>query len=238
MAAGRGSRLKKYSKYKPKSFIRIYRTKRIIDYQISVLKKIKVKKIIIVVGFKKELFFKEFSKEKKINFIINNNWKNTNVLESFSLILDHLNEDFIFMHADSLVEHKLYKSFLNSNCSILPYKEKKKCPDEDMKLYLKKRKIILTKKDIINCKPKGEFLGIAFFKKELVKELKKKTLILKKSKDYSNLFFEDLINKISNKYNIKLKNIKNLKFVEIDFEEDLIEAKKTFEKYLSKYFYK
>ena len=107
-----------------------------------------------------------------------------------------------------------------------------------MKLYLKKRKIILTKKDIINCKPKGEFLGIAFFKKELVKELKKKTLILKKSKDYSNLFFEDLINKISNKYNIKLKNIKNLKFVEIDFEEDLIEAKKTFEKYLSKYFYK
>tara|TARA_B110000483_G_C17962076_1_gene452454 strand:+ start:442 stop:693 length:252 start_codon:yes stop_codon:yes gene_type:complete len=59
---------------------------------------------------------------------------------------------------------------------------------------------------------------------------------LKKDKKYSSLFFEDLINKISKKYIIDIKNIGKLRYVEIDYSEDLIEAKKIFKKYLSKFF--
>ena len=47
LAAGKGSRLENLTNNKPKPFINIYKSKKIIDYQVSALKKIKVKKIII-----------------------------------------------------------------------------------------------------------------------------------------------------------------------------------------------
>ena len=236
LAAGRGQRLKNFSNDKPKAFINLYKSKKIIDYQISVLRKIKVKKIIIVVGYKKNFFYRKFKKDKDISFLYNRNWKTTNVLKSFSLALNILNDDFIFVHADSIVEINLYKSFLGSKFSILPFKKKKKYPTEDMKLYIRNKKVFLTKKNITNLYPKGEFLGIAFFKKNLIYELKKKVKILKDSKDFSKMFFEDLINKVSNKYHFKKLNIKKLKFVEIDFKDDLDQARLIFKKYFSNFF--
>ncbi len=174
LAAGRGSRLKNLSITKPKAFMNLYKSKNIIDYQISALRKINIKRIIIVVGYKKNFFYKKFKKDKDISFLYNKNWKTTNVLKSFSLALNLLNDDFIFVHADSIVELDLYNNLLGSKFSILPFKKKKKYPAEDMKLYIKKNKIFLTKKNISNLNPKGEFLGIALFKKNLINELKKK----------------------------------------------------------------
>ena len=236
LAAGRGSRLGGISKNKPKSFVNIFKKKKIIEYQISVLKKINVKKIIIVIGYKKEFFFKKFSKDKKIIFVINKDWNKSNVLHSFYKVIDYIDDDFIFVHADSITDVRLYKMFSKSINSILPYKQKKKYPDEDMKLYIKNKKVLLSKKNIYNLKPKGEFLGIAYFKRKLVDEFKNKLELLKKNKKYSSLFFEDLINKISKKYIIDIINIGKLRYVEIDFPEDLIEAKTLFKKYLSKFF--
>ncbi len=50
------------------------------------------------------------------------------------------------------------------------------------------------------------------------------------------MFFEDLINKVSNKYKFKTLNIKKLKFVEIDFKDDLDQARIIFKKYFSNFF--
>lgn len=236
LAAGRGSRLKELSNNKPKPFINLYKSKKIIDYQVSVLRKIHVKKIIIVIGYKKNFFYKKFKDHKDVSFLYNKDWKTSNVLKSFSIALSKINDDFIFVHADSIVEMRLYKKFLKSKISILPFKKKKKYPLEDMKLYVRKNKIYLTKKNISNVSPKGEFLGIAFFKKGLIIELKKKIKILKKNNNFSKMFFEDLINKISNHYKLKTMNINKIKFVEIDFEDDLNLARIKFKKYLSKFF--
>jgi len=234
LAAGRGYRLSDLTKNKPKPFINLYKSKTIIDYQISVLKRIKIKKIIIIVGYKKEFFYRKFKSDKKVSFIYNENWKTSNVLTSFSLALKKIDNDFIFLHADSIAEIKLYKIFLKSKFSILPFKKKNSYPLEDMKLYMKKKKIYLTKKNISGLKPKGEFLGIALFKKELIKELKKRDQALKKNKNYLSFFFEDLVNRISNKYILQTYDVKKLKFVEIDFKDDLDQAKVEFKNILSK----
>lgn len=234
LAAGKGSRLENLTNNKPKPFINIYKSKKIIDYQVSALKRIKVKKIIIVVGYKKEFFYRKFKNDKNITFVYNKEWKKSNVLTSFSLALKDLDNDFIFVHADSLVETKLYKIFSKSKLSILPFKKKNNYPLEDMKLYIKKKGIYLTKKNILGLTPKGEFLGIALFKKELIKEFKKKDAILKKSKHYSSFFFENLVNKISNSYRLKILNIKKIKFVEIDFKDDLNQARAEFKNIFNK----
>lgn len=236
LAAGGGSRLNEYSQNIPKSFVNIFKKKKIIDYQISVLKKIHVKKIIIVVGYKKEFFYRKFYKDKIIKIIVNKDWQTTNVLHSFSKTIKYLDDDFIFIHADSIVDLKLYKKFLKCKYSTLPFKKKKNYPDEDMKLYFRKKKIFLTKKNLYNLKPKGEFLGIGFFKKELIIEIKNKIKSLKRKKNYSKLFIENIINLISKRYTLKTKNIGKLEFVEVDFPRDLIEARSKFKIYLSKFF--
>ena len=71
-------------------------------------------------------------------------------------------------------------------------------------------------------------------KKELLKELKKKDQVLKKNKNYLSFFFEDLVNRISNKYILQAYDVKKLKFVEIDFKDDLDQAKVEFKNILSK----
>ena len=49
------------NKYKPKSFLELRKNFSIIDYQIELLRKLKIKKIIIVVGYKYFLFKKKHS---------------------------------------------------------------------------------------------------------------------------------------------------------------------------------
>ena len=112
MAAGKGSRISKITNNKPKSFLALRKNFTIIDYQIELLRKIKIKKIIIVVGYKYFLFKRKFKNQKDIKLVYNKNWMKDNVLSSFSVTLRYLNDDFIFLHADSLTEINVYEKFL------------------------------------------------------------------------------------------------------------------------------
>ena len=71
--------------------------------------------------------------------MFNKQWSNTNVLSSFCLAIPHINDDFIFLHADSLIEIGIYKKLRKKNEIILPFK-KRKCGYEEMKIY----KILIT----------------------------------------------------------------------------------------------
>ena len=76
LAAGRGSRLKKLTSQKPKSFNK-YNGKRFIDLIINNLIDNNIKKINIVVGYKKSLF-KQFKYKK----LFNQKWNKTNIFYS------------------------------------------------------------------------------------------------------------------------------------------------------------
>ena len=54
------------------------------------------------------------------------------------------------------------------------------------------------------------------------------------SKNYLSFFFEDLVNRISNKYILQTYDVKKLKFVEIDFKDDLDQAKVELKNILNK----
>ncbi len=226
-AAGRGSRISKVSK-KPKSFLKLNSDFSIIDYQINMLEKISVKKIFIIIGYKRKLFEKKFKDCKNIKLIFNKNWYRSNVLESFRVVSRYIKNNFIFLHADALLEKDVYKKLKNQKKICLIYK-KKKCGSEEMKLYKIRKKNFLSK-ETIDEKLIGEFTGLAYIPYKYLKIIKKEITLLKKNKNYKKFFFEEILNILSAKYNVTfdLINIGKRKFVEVDFKEDYSLAKKYF----------
>ena len=76
LAAGRGSRLKNLTKYKPKSFY-IYNNKRIIDLILENFKFNKIKNISLVLGYRRKSF-----KNYNYNKILNLEWNKSNIFYS------------------------------------------------------------------------------------------------------------------------------------------------------------
>lgn len=76
LAAGRGSRLKKFTKKKPKSF-HIYNNKKIIDIILENFKFNKIKNISIVIGYRRKIF-----KNYNYNKIVNLEWNKSNIFYS------------------------------------------------------------------------------------------------------------------------------------------------------------
>lgn len=235
LAAGKGSRISKIIKSKPKSFLELSKNFSIIDYQINILRKINIKKILILTGYKDGHFKKKFKAEKDIKIIFNKNWNKTNVLYSFSLAIPFINDDFIFLHADSLIEISIYKKLKKKNEITIPF-EKKKCGYEEMKIYKILNKLYLTKSKLKN-KYFGEFVGVAFFPKKSKKVIIEGIKFLKKNIDFKSFFFEEMINYIckNQKHKVRVLNIKNSKFQEVDFFSDYKKAKKKFGKYNEKF---
>tara|TARA_Y100000389_G_C17432122_1_gene503321 strand:+ start:898 stop:1602 length:705 start_codon:yes stop_codon:yes gene_type:complete len=228
MAAGKGSRISKITNNKPKSFLELRKNFSIIDYQIELLRKLKIKKIIIVVGYKYFLFKKKFNNQKDIKLVYNNNWMKDNVLSSFSTALRYLNDDFIFLHADSLTEISVYKKFKNNKNMSLPYK-KKKCGYEEMKVFKILNKIYLSKKKI-KKQYLGEFIGLAYIPKKYLPEINIGIQNLRKDKEFNKFYFEEIINYLSynSKHKINLVDIKLNNYQEIDFFSDYKKAVKKF----------
>ncbi len=106
LAAGKGTRIYKDIK-KNKCLIKI-NGKSIITRLIQNAISNKIKKINIVVGFKKEKIIKE-TKKYNINFIYNHQYKSTEMLHSLILAIKAIDDDLLISYTDIIYE----KSVLN-----------------------------------------------------------------------------------------------------------------------------
>lgn len=114
LAAGRGSRLKNMTSYKPKSFNK-FNKKRYIDIIIENFLKNNLKKINIVVGYKKKLF--ERYKYKKL---FNSKWKSSSIFFSLykaNKILS--NESCIISYSDIIFKKSAIKLLKESKGEIV-----------------------------------------------------------------------------------------------------------------------
>jgi L-glutamine-phosphate cytidylyltransferase len=127
LAAGRGSRMKRLTKNKPKSFVKIDKTKRLIDQVIENFVSLGFKKITLITGYKSSQF-KEFI---KINKIKNEKWKTTNIFGSL-ICADKILSKYqcIISYADILYDKQaieiLKKSKIKKGIVVLSFKFWKK----------------------------------------------------------------------------------------------------------------
>lgn len=228
MAAGFGSRIAPITNNLPKSFLEINGEK-LIERAIRLLRERNISDITVVTGYKSEEFHNLL--DDNIKFIHNPLYFCTNVLSSFACGMSNLNDDFIFIHADTIFDETILDDLMVSDGAdiILPV-DFKRCVEEEMKVITKDGNVHTIHKSIDLEKAEGEFIGIAKVNKVMLNSLKSAVLEeLKEKSNHQDYFEAALQNLIDSNVLIKTIATSSRNWIEIDFPEDYETAKMLFE---------
>ncbi len=229
LAAGRGSRLGSITNDRPKSLLPLGKNGTLIDYNIKLLKQAGICNIIIVVGYGYRHILKHVSIYDNVKCILNPFWEYCNVLGSFSQAFQYLDDDVLFLHADTLVGKNIWRKLISAESNIvLPYK-RKACGSEEMKVkFDKNNNLVEISKTMDNVSADGEFVGIAKFKKESLSYIVEKGSQILMDGNLQAYMEEIIQLAISEKIQIETLEIGDSDFIEVDFENDYLEACKIF----------
>ncbi|MCC6600970.1 MAG: phosphocholine cytidylyltransferase family protein [Crocinitomicaceae bacterium] len=228
MAAGKGSRLGDLTTNKPKSLLELRQGFTLLDYNLDILESIGVNRIIIVTGFESNQI-EVHTKNRKLQFVYNPFWAHCNVLGSLYMALPEINDDFLFLHADTLVDKAVWLRLAELKGDfILPYK-KKSCGEEEMKIKVDENgRILEINKTMLGKDALGEFLGIAKFSGSVVNYFRLTAQRLFKNGSLHQYMEEVVQAAIDDMRNVDLLDIESASFVEVDFPEDYKLAKELF----------
>lgn len=210
LAAGKGTRLGKKTKKKPKILLK-YKNKLLFDYHLDVYKNFKNTTINVVSGYKsKEI--KNFIKNKDINQFNNPYYESTNMYYSFLKAKSLLNEkkDLLIVYGDIIFKKKIIENIIKKKSQVVISVDKKfknywykrmNNPLEDLETLIIKNDLIIE----IGKKPKsyneiqGQYMGIikiSYKYFENIKNLIKK--LNSKDPNYKNIYFTDFIQYLIN----------------------------------------
>lgn len=220
MAAGKGSRLGELTKGYPKSFVEI-NGKKLIEYNMDMLRDIGVEKMIIVTGYREDAFAELTKDMDDVVLKYNPFYSLVNVLGSFFMGMDELDDDFIFLHADTLCDKSIFDRLIQLEADVNLPVEYKKCDDEAMKVRSEGGKLVEITKQMPVEAAEGEFIGVASFRKEVLDVLKQKVKEVLADGDFAS-YFEGAIQRMIEETdcNIRPFDIGNAPWAEIDFKED------------------
>ena len=108
LAAGQGTRLKKYTENLPKGML-LFEGKTIIERQIEKYREAGIKDIIIVKGFAADKIDYE-----NIKYYVNKDYENTNMVESLMAAKEEFDDDIIVSYSDILFEQQMLKRMMRS----------------------------------------------------------------------------------------------------------------------------
>lgn len=229
LAAGKGSRLKGHTTEKPKSLLPLNDKVTLLDYNINMLNSLGVSKILIVTGFQSEKIEQHVSKYSNITCVYNPFWNQCNVLGSLYMAIPYIDADFLFLHADTLVGPEAWKTLkAHGGDIVMPYK-RKVCGEEEMKVILSKEgRLVEINKTMNAADAEGEFLGIAKFSVSILSGFKKISAALFKTGKL-DFYMEAAVQEgINGGMDIRAFEIGDSPFIEVDFEEDYMTARRIF----------
>ena len=226
LAAGVGSRIKKFSKKKHKSLIKIG-NKSLLSRIVENLINIKIKDILIVTGYKSEQIRNEI--KTKANYIYFPRYQTSNNLQTLLYVKDQIKGPFLCLFSDIFFDKKILLNLKNSSKDICLAIDTTKVLKNTMRIKIKNKKLIDIGSQIKVSDGDGNFIGISKFSKKGAVKLKKSLLFYKNNyTDYYTLALRRLIRK---KNRISFFDVKSLYWTEIDFYKDYLKLNK---KYVSK----
>lgn len=107
LAAGQGTRLKKYTENLPKGML-IFDGKTIIERQIEMYHKCGIEKIIVVRGYAADKI-----KYEGVSYYTNEDYANTNMVESLMAARSEFDDDIVVSYSDILFEERLLKGMMD-----------------------------------------------------------------------------------------------------------------------------
>lgn len=226
LAAGFGRRLKELFEH-PKCLLKIGK-QTLIERYLKALTKNGIREIIIVVGYKQEeiiSFVKELSLPLKIKFIENLDFKKGSILSLWKA-KEELKGNVLLMDADVYFEEEVLKRLINSKKNnLLLIDATSKGEGEEVLVGIKDNFVIDLARDLgkKNFDLIGEWIGFLKIDDKGSKCLKK--IVEQKIKDEKfDLGYEDVLPEILKELQVNYELVNGLKWVEIDFPEDVKQA--------------
>lgn len=112
LAAGQGTRLKKYTENLPKGMLS-FMGKTMIERQIELYRKCGIENIIVVRGFAADKIT-----YKGIKYYTNEDFANTNMVESLMVAREEFDDDCILSYSDILFEEKMLRAMMQSSADF------------------------------------------------------------------------------------------------------------------------
>lgn len=215
LAAGVGSRLG--SPY-PKSLSLLPTGERILGRQIRIYRELDVREVHVVVGFKKTLIMEE---HPEALYRYNPVYYLTNTAKSLSMALADLDDDVLWSNGDVVFDPEVVAGLIRTAASAVAV-DKKRCGEEEIKYRTDERGRITAISKQVNP-AEGEAVGVNLVTRKDLGALKA-ALMACGDNDYFEKALEDLVGRTF----FKAVDISDHRCIEVDFEADLIEARRLF----------
>ena len=228
LAAGVSRRLYPHTYDIPKCLLDVS-GKPIIHYQLEALEDLGIYDVTMIVGYHREILINNVTNNfpnLNFNFLINHHYFETNTAQSLFLAKDQLNlGKQVLMNADVVYPIELLHKVVKSSFENVLAVDVKPCGREEVKVIEGGRKrIVDIGKDLVEDHCLGEFIGVAKFSNLFSKMLgdSLEQLIQAGGK---NDYFEAGIQPLLSKVDVHYEDVCNFPCLEIDFLEDLEEAR-------------
>jgi len=215
LAAGVGSRLG--SPY-PKSLSTLPSGERILGRQIRILRELGLREIHVVVGFKKTLLMEEYPQAL---FRYNPVYYLTNTAKSLLAAVRDLDDDILWTNGDVVFDPEVVNRLINTGGSAVAV-DRKRCGDEEVKYRTDKNGMIVEISKQVE-KPEGEAVGVNLVSREALP-----ALIESLDRCGDDDYFEKGLEMLVNSTPYRAIDISDHRCIEVDFEVDLIEARRLF----------
>ncbi len=226
LAAGVGKRLAPMGWDKPKCLL-AFGDQTLLDNMIVSLLANGVKRVVIVVGYKKDLVLDVASRHPvRCDVVVNPDYAETNTINSLYLARDYMDEDFLYFNADVLFDRAIVRKLLEHEHSALAI-DTKACGPEEVKVIADSAgRIVRIGKELNPAQCLGEFIGIAKFAKEACPALVASLRRCNEDLGQTGLFFESAVDDILQQHVFMAVAIGDLPAIEIDTPEDYEAAQK------------
>lgn len=237
LLAGQGSRLRPLTDTTHKSLIS-WNGKSILQRQMSVWQKNGITDFTLVLGHRGQDIqnhVKEFYPTVKTNFVMNENFAETNTAYSLALALSQIDSGFILADGDVILEASLASNLVNdlSKNRLLCETNRERLNAEAVKVVTEKNHVI-TKigKDIPLPEASGESIGVGFFQKDWTQTLRPSLQEVVNDKNKWSWYYEDVFQNLIERHQtpspLTVLSTQNQPCVEIDDHHDLEYAQKIF----------
>lgn len=218
------------TKNTPKPLLDLGNGKTLLEEQLERIKKSSViDNVVLVVGYLADQIEAKAKTWKeqgiKVVTVYNPFYETSNNLISLWMAKNYMDEDFIIVNGDDLIEQDVFRNLVKNNHDgiFLTISRKEKYGEEDMKVLLKNKEIVEVSKLINVQRADAESVGLVLVSGQKYRNLFKQSLeLLATNRDYINKFWLEVFNLLS-KSGIPISSfeIENSKWLEVDFHPDL-----------------
>jgi len=228
LSAGKGSRMMPLTKNTPKPLLNLGNGLTIIESQLNSIAECGgIDEVIFIIGYRAEQIEAKLKGHSKVSvrFIYNPFYDVSNNLISLWLACGEMDKDLIVINGDDIFKANVLRGLLKQPSGrniVMVIDRKKSYETEDMKVVIKKDRVVRVNKEISVAEANGESIGMFRFTGPGKKYLKDTLNAMVREERAKNIFYLAAIQKmIDEGRGVHYMECKADDWAEVDFHPDL-----------------